>query len=440
MAPYRLLPGLPFLALILAGMLAACGSDAPQAPPPTNQPAAVSTVIAVPTPTDEPAAPTPMAMPTASPSSTLTPKVTPTATLTLSPTPAPMTTPVPTATPTPASMAAATPTPEPTTTPTPEPTPQPTATPMPTPYVYEPVGKFRESDRILLDITYDIDDATMDLCMQGLEFIYSRLEELYGNSPDDQYILFVENEFAVMRPVQVTVPFGIYPEWSSHCGDSLTAHETSHWFTYHLIETSQLWFSEGLAAVAELFIWGENSRNYVELEEFRHAGRWYGPFEELYEMLQSGENIFRYDFRYKVHDITDAYGQVTGAVYSEHGQNMSAHETRQLFFIGLEKVYDFTGKQIQDLLKSLSEIPKCETFSEEHRCERVVEVEDIIKATEETSGKDISPLIALLEPGIKFNSYTHDDYKTRETSPRVLKFFDEHPQYNTERVSWLDSP
>ena len=308
---------------------------------------------------------------------------------------------------------------------------------MPTPYVYEPVGKFRESDRILLDITYDIDDATIDLCMQGLEFVYSRLEELYGNSPDDQYILFVENEFAVMRPVQVTVPFGIYPEWGSHCGDSLTAHETSHWFTHHLIRTSQLWFNEGLAMVADLFIWGENSRNYVELEEFRHAGRWYGPFEELYELLQSGENIFRYDFRYKEHDITDAYEQMTGTVYGEHGANLNAHEVGMLFFIGLEKDYDFSGSQIKNMLVVLSEVSDVGQSSENVN---FVDLEDIITAIYVVSGKDITPLIALLEPGIEFNSNTFDDYKTRTVSPRVLEFFEEHPQYNTDQVSWLDSP
>ena len=116
----RLWPGFFLLALILAGLLAACGSDAPQAPPAADQPtAAVSTATVIPTPTDEPAA-----------TLTATPTPTPTPQPTATPTPTPA--PEPTATPTPTPMPTATPTPTPMPTPTPEPTATPTPTPMPT--------------------------------------------------------------------------------------------------------------------------------------------------------------------------------------------------------------------------------------------------------------------------------------------------------------------
>ena len=136
--------GVILAALITGGLLVACGSEAPQAPP------QVVTVVVTATPPPaaaNPATPEPAAMPTQSPAAGPTPTsasaATPTPTLVSATTP--MTTPTPTlastaepiATPMPTPTAtptlAPTPTPEPAPTATPTPQPKPTATPIPTP-------------------------------------------------------------------------------------------------------------------------------------------------------------------------------------------------------------------------------------------------------------------------------------------------------------------
>ena len=297
-----------------------------------------------------------------------------------------------------------------------------------------PKGNVTESEKVLIDIAYDIDDITLASCLEGVEFVYSRLDELYGNSPDSKYILLAEDEFAVTKPIQLTVPFGLYPERG--CDDPLVAHKTSHWFTFHIIPTSESWFNEGLASVAEHFSWSNGGyRSHVAIEDFRHSRRWTGadPYSELYEMLKNGENIFRYDFGYDVYEKSNPHYQ-----YKTHGASLNAHNVGALFFIGLELDYELSGSQIKYLLQRLASIIESKRLIEGESAH--ITRDDLIEAAQEIVGKDVARLFALLEPSILFNSYVFDDYKDRGVaSPRVLEFFDQYPQYNTERVSWQRS-
>ena len=122
MPPRQILLGFCVLVLIIVGLLAACGWDAPQAPPATDQPTSVPTAIAAP-----PATTTP------EPTSVPTPATTKTA-ATPAPTPTPSPTPAPTATPTPSPSPAPMVIPAPTVKPTPSPTPAPESTPASTLY------------------------------------------------------------------------------------------------------------------------------------------------------------------------------------------------------------------------------------------------------------------------------------------------------------------
>ena len=87
----------------------------------------------------------------------------------------------------------------------PGPTAGPSPTPEPTPYVYEPQGRTIESPdgKILIDVVDPVDDATLDRYLANVTHVYERLEDLCGASPDEQYILYVEDGRAHMKPLQL---------------------------------------------------------------------------------------------------------------------------------------------------------------------------------------------------------------------------------------------
>ena len=160
----------------------------------------------------------------------------------------------------------------------------PSPTPKPTPYVYEPQGRTIESPdgKILIDVVDSVDDATLDRYLANVTYVYERLEDLYGASPDEQYILYVEDGRAHMKPLQLV---GVLFELDD--GDINTVasddyeigtmtNETSHWFTYHLIRTDQLCFNEALSDFAHSYV-GTGGQ-----ESFDYSGsRWVNIYDQV---------------------------------------------------------------------------------------------------------------------------------------------------------------
>ena len=102
---------------------------------------------------------------------------------------------------------------------------------------------------------------------------------------------------------------------------------------------------------------------------------------------------------------------------------IGAHGTGDLFFTGLAVDYGIDGVRIREFLKTLTRI------SEESR---TIGVEKLKEAALEISGRDISPLIELLEPGIVCDCTPGYE--------RARDFFKLYPQYATEDVSWTTLP
>ena len=131
------------------------------------------------------------------------------------------------------------------------------------PGLYEPLGKTIESSdgKILIDVVDPVDDATLQTYIDVVTEVYGSVAQLYGDAPDDQYILFVAHGLADMRPSE-TVKFWIL---SRH--KPFLRHETAHWFTHRLAPTDELWLNEGISRVAQ-FIGG------IDIEEASLLTEW----------------------------------------------------------------------------------------------------------------------------------------------------------------------
>ena len=170
----------------------------------------------------------------------------------------------------------------------PGPTAGPSPTPEPTPYVYEPQGRTIESPdgKILIDVVDPVDDATLDRYLANVTHVYERLEDLYGASPDEQYILYVEDGRAHMKPLQlVGVLFQLDDgDINTVAADDYEigtmANETSHWFTHHLIRTDQLWFNEGLSTFAHSYVAAGGQESY----DYSHS-----RLVDIYDQVVAGE-------------------------------------------------------------------------------------------------------------------------------------------------------
>ena len=258
---------------------------------------------------------------------------------------------------------------------------KPTPSPTEEAYVYEPQGKYIESPdrKILIDVVDPIDDAMLENYLKNVTYVYESLEKLYGSAPEEQYVLFVQGGRAHMKPLQlvgVLFPLddGDIDTVAAQDGAKrLMANETSHWFTYHLFRTNQLWFNEGLSNYADMYI-----RKGVDDPGFRYTDHIHAAFSKRsYEIIKGG-SLFSAD--------PDFIEYATGA-----------HGTGDIFFMLMEIDAGFTINDFTALLKRLT------LLSDSGR--PTIGLGEIRQATTKVSGQDISDLFRLLEPGIEFNNH-----------------------------------
>ncbi len=178
--------------------------------------------------------------------------------------------------------------------------------------------------------------------------------------------------------------------------DSLQAHELAHVFTGTLLPTGQWWFNEGISNRAdEMYTSNKNCHSR--------------PTTLALQKLQNGENVF---YNYPEHvEICVAHW-------------LNVHHTGDLFFEGL-KEYGMSPIKFREFLRVLNRLAESGDY---------IGIEQIKQASSEVLGSDVSPLLALLEPGIVYNDVVRYD----EDLERVREFFEQHPEYATPHVSWVD--
>ena len=239
------------------------------------------------------------------------------------------------------------------------------------------------------------------------------LVELFGNRPSEPIVYEMtgrirgdeSRSWTRFRP-QVTVPFEFQY-------DPLQVHEVAHVFTYYLLPTDEWWFNEGISIQAEAIDDQFNEGIIGGMSQYRYSNTHNDcltpQVAPALARLKAGENVFvDYPARVEICEI--------------HWLNV--HNTGQLFFMGLED-YGMYGTKVQEFLGSLDRLAEGD--------ERIG-IEEIKQAAHEVLGEDISPLLDLLEPGIVFN----DSVRYQEDLERVKEFFDQHPEYATPHVSWID--
>ena len=225
------------------------------------------------------------------------------------------------------------------------------------------------------------------------------LVELFGIRPSEPIVYEMTGRiggaeyktWTKFRP-KITVPF----EFQS---DSLQVHEVAHVFTHFLLPTDEGWFNEGISRQAEA----------IEFQFYGNTDCRRPQVAPALARLKGGENVF-----------VD-YPEQVGAC-DVHWLNV--HDTGELFFMGLED-YGVSGTKVRDYLESLDRLAEGD--------ERIG-LEQVKQAAYEVVRNDISPLLDLLEPGIVFNGLV----RYQEHLERVKEFFNNHPEYATPHVSWID--
>ncbi len=457
----------------LAATLSACGSDElqySQSPPtltpyPTPSPTPTATPIPPtptpyptpsPTPTATPIPPTPTPYPTPSPTPTATPipptptpyptpSPTPTATpIPPTPTPYPTPSPTPTATPipptptpypTPSPTPTATPIPPtPTPYPTPSPTPiPPTATPIPPTPTLIPHPHIESHDgNILIIYELPVTQEEMEFDLARAQHLTGELAKVYGRLPYGQLVLkkksLREQWDGSYMPVQrISILFDLCESFDSgefYC--RFPAHELGRYFTWNLLGTDQLWFGEGLSIVTGIVAGIAEVDGIIDLklldmvahDELVHARFPHTAAKDYYDKLKSKKNIFK---------VTEC----TAILSNEEGGGgevgwpcidwLGAHSAGYMFFYALAKDYGINGARIGEFVRALVDL------AEDGRS---IGPDDLRTAAQEVSGKDIKPLLNLLEPAIKFNGYND--------AQNGVYFIMGHPEYAADETLWVD--
>ena len=239
------------------------------------------------------------------------------------------------------------------------------------------------------------------------------LVELFGNRPSETIVYEMTGRirgdeyksWTRFRP-QITVPF----EFQS---DTLQAHEVAHAFTHFLLPTDEEWFNEGISMQAEGIELQYSEGIISDMSRYRYSNTRLDcltpQVAPALARLRKGENVF-VDYPERVETCKIHW--------------LNVHNTGQLFFMGLED-YGVHGARVREFLESLDRLAE----GDEH-----IGLEEIKQAAYEVVGKDISPLLDLLEPGIVFNGQV----RYQEHLERVKEFFNSHPEYATPHVSWID--
>ena len=277
-------------------------------------------------------------------------------------------------------------------------------------------------------------EATMQRDMGAAKEVVDYLAGLYGRHPNNQLVLQQDEQHEGrfrMEPY-LTIPFFLWSEYRQG-PDSVTVHEICHFFTHDLIGPSpQRWLDEGISG------WSEDQyiAGYLGLDSILGSieGKSVGYFEDGYEKLKNGDNLFGK----KLFEERGQYEMISGGTWvettGEYHPWFSAHIIGHLFFQSLAEDYEMSEVEIGDFLKEL--VRNAEDG-------RSIGVEDLMEAAYNVSGKNIRPLLQLLEPGIVFtgewgeyNGYKYGGYLGKKFM--VERFLKEYPQYATERVSWID--
>ena len=300
-----------------------------------------------------------------------------------------------------------------------KPTPSPTEIPLP--YVESEDG----SVLIMYEVPTSQEDMERDL--DRAQHLVTELVKRYGEPPGGQLILkrglHAQWGDSFITVPQASIPFDLC-QTNVHFGHlqcGFAIHELGHYFTAFLLRTDQLWFNEGLSIAIQI----AEVDGFVDMDAFdlvEHVESLQGPLvkgvpQREYKMLKSGTSIFRF--------------KECGASRVENGQSvpvtwpcvngLSAHSAGFLFFYALALDYGINGPKAGDFLRVLVKLAKDG---------RRIGTEDLKTAAMEVSGKDIGPLLDLLEPAIVFNGYDLDD--------KGVEFIESHPEYGTEETSWID--
>ena len=282
-------------------------------------------------------------------------------------------------------------------------------------------------------------ESTMQRDMGAAKEVVDFLAGLYGRYPNNQLVLQQQDEQHEgkfrMEP-SLTIPFFLWLEFNQ--GPNITTvHEISHFFSNDLFGGDgrwlyMHWLDEGISG------WSEDQyiAGYLGLDSILGSieGKSVGYFEDGYEKLKNGDNLFGK----KLFEERGQYEMISGGTWvettGEYHPWFSAHIIGHLFFQSLAEDYEMSEVEIGDFLKEL--VRNAEDG-------RSIGVEDLIEAVEKVSGENIRPLLQLLEPGIVFsgewgeyNGYKYGGYKGKKFM--VERFLKEYPQYATERVSWID--
>ncbi len=168
------------------------------------------------------------------------------------------------------------------------------------------------------------------------------LVELFGNRPSEPIVYEMtgrirgdENKTWTRFRPQVTVPF----EFQS---DLLQVHEVAHVFTHYLLPTGESWFDEGISIQAEA-VENQFSEGIIgEMSQYRYSNTQSDcltpQVAPALARLKAGENVFA-DYPALV-EICEIHW-------------LNAHDTGQLFFMGLEEDYGMYGTKVQEFLGSL---------------------------------------------------------------------------------------
>ena len=267
-----------------------------------------------------------------------------------------------------------------------------------------------------------VSEEEMERDLRFAQEIVDYLASLYGRYPNNQLVMkLLEDEDFLMVP-HIATPFRL--SWDGETINSTAVHEIGHFFTRDLTRTHELWLNEGISAIltmgygltlddrrdimVEDFLWNELSIKYLKIP---------------YERLKNGDNVFSESEFYTSETSTES-----GTI--EHRKlfyyYMTQHWLGRFFFYALVEDYGVERTQVWDFLQALVRIAEDG---------RTIGVEEVRIAAAEGTRKDISPLLKLIEPGVFFLG-EYGGYSGIQE--KVETFFQEYPQYATEKVTWLD--
>ena len=265
----------------------------------------------------------------------------------------------------------------------------------------------------------------MELDIKSAQHLTQGLVKVYGRLPYGQLVL-IKGEYESKRESYTTVPAISIPfdlcerdDSGSIIDCSFAIHELGHYFTWNLLRTNQSWFDEGLSMVMAT-AQAHGVINLADLDIATDFER--GPKLARYltrdydDGLKSGKNVF------KPRECTAGVSNEEGEIVKISFQCidwLGAHDAGYMFFYALAKDYGISGSEIGEFVRTLVELAKDG---------RIIGTEDFRTAVKQVSGKDIDPLLDLLEPAIKFNGY----------DGRGAEFIKRHPEYSTDETSWID--